>query len=110
MNYHHQLPWKEVSAHLPVPMYAIKLTISGDYITIVRYSNNEGSSNGCYQISTQEVISSLDQPLSTGAVTTKWKDFPSATHYYFTTVPYSNPPVIIGGKSHSNQGGVPTSV
>ena len=109
MNYHQQLQWKEVSIHLPVPMYAIKPTISGDYITIVGYSDNEVRYNGYYQISTQEIISSLDQPLSTGAVTRQWQKLSAATHYATATIPYSNPPVIIGGTSHSNQGGILTS-
>ena len=97
MNYHHQLRWKEVSLHLPVPMCDIKPTISGDYITIVGYTHAGGRSNGHYQISTQEIISSLDQPLSTGAVTRQWKVLSAATHWNTATVPYSNPPVIIGG-------------
>ena len=110
MNYRQSLHWKEVSLHLPVPMYAINPTISGDYITIVGYSDNEGRDKGYYQISTQEIISLLYQPLSTGAVTTQWQELSAATYWHTTTVPYSNPPVIIGGKSHSNQGAVPTSV
>ena len=109
MNYHDQLQWKEVSLHLPVPMYAIKPTISGDYITIVGYSHAGGRSSAYYQISTQEIISSLDQPLSTGAVTRQWQKLSVATHWDTATVPYSNPPVIIGGQSHYNQGAVPTS-
>ena len=109
INYHHQLKWKEVSVHLPVPMWGIKPTISGDYITIVGYSDNEGRDKGYYQISMQEIISSLDQPLSTGTVTRQWQDLSAATHYATATIPYSNPPVIIGGKSHFNQGGIPTS-
>ena len=99
MNYRQQLQWKEVSVNLPVPMYAINPTISGDYITIVGYSNNEGRDKGYYQISTQEIISSLDQPLSTGAVTRQWQKLSSTTHWNTVTVPYSNPPVIIGGTS-----------
>ena len=97
MNYRQQLQWKEVSLHLQVPMYAIKPTISGDYITIVGYTNDEGRNKGYYQISTQEIISSLDQPLSTGAVTRQWQELSSPTHWNTVTVPYSNPPVIIGG-------------
>ena len=108
MKYRQQLQWKEVSLHLPVPMYDIKPTISGDYITIVGYSSDLRYTT-VYQTTTQEIISSLDQPLSTGAVTRQWQELSAATHYYTTTVPYSNPPVIIGGKSHSNQGGAPTS-
>ena len=108
MNYHQQLQWKEVSLHLPVPMFAIKPTISGDYITIVGYSSDYRY-NTVYQTTTQEIISSLDQPLSTGAVTRQWQKLSSATHWNTATVPYSNPPVIIGGTSHVNQGSVPTS-
>ena len=109
MNYRQQLQWKEVSLHLPGPMWAIQPTISGDYITIVGYNDNKGRNKGHYQISTEEVISSLDQPLSTGAVTRQWQELSSATHWNTVTVPYSNPPVIIGGQSHSNKGAVPTS-
>ena len=109
MNYRQQLQWKEVSVHLSGPMCRIKPTISGDYITIVGYSDNEGRDKGYYQISTEEIISSLDQPLSTGAVTRQWQKLSSPTHWDNATVPYSNPPVIIGGSSNSNQGAVPTS-
>ena len=107
MKYRQQLQWKDVSVHLPGPMCSIKPTISGDYITIVGYSNNEGRYYGHYQISTQEIISSLDQPLSTGAVTTQWKVLSATTHLYTATVPYSNPPVIIGG--YGQDGTIPTS-
>ena len=105
MNYKHQLQWKEVSVHLPVPMWAIKPTISRDYITIVGYNHSGGSINGYYQIPVEETISSLDQPLSTGAVTRQWKQLSSTAHWNTATVPYSNPPVIIGGDVK----GVPTS-
>ena len=108
MNYRQQLQWKEVSLHLPVPMWAIKPTISGDYIIIVGYSSDLRYPT-VYQTTTQEVISLLDQPLSTGAVTTQWQKLSAATHWYTATVLYSNPPVIIGGKSHSDEGGIPTS-
>ena len=106
MNYNRQLQWKEVSVHLPVPIFALKPTISGDYITIVGY-NSGLTYNTTYQITTQEIISSLDQPLSTGAVTRQWKELSSTTHWSTTTVPYSNPPVIIGGQNRD--GTIPTS-
>ena len=108
MNYRQQLKWKEVSVHLPVPMWGIKPTISGDYIIIVGYTSDLTYTT-VYQITTQEIISSLDQPLSTGAVTRQWQELSAATDWHTVIVPYSNPPVIIGGKSHSNQGGIPTS-
>ena len=101
MNYHH-LQWREVSVHLPVPMLGIKPTISGDHITIVGYSAAAGRYNGCYHIPTEELILSFDQSLSPSAVPVQWKELSHATHYFTTTIPYSNPAVIIGGHSHSN--------
>ena len=108
MNYHH-LQWREVSVHLPAPMYCIEPTISGDHITIVGYSTATDCYNGCYHIPTEELILSFDQSLSPGVVPVQWKELSSTTHFETTTIPYSNPAVIIGGHSHSNQGGVPTS-
>ena len=109
MEYHDELQWNEIAIHLPVPMWAIKPTISGDNIIIVGYNDAGGCYNGHYQITIDEIISSLDQPLSTGAVSTKWKKMLHATHWETTTVPYSNPPVIIGGHGRANQGSVRTS-
>ena len=105
MNYHH-LQWREVSAHLPVPTWNIKPTISGDNIIIVGYEQSGDRSNGCYQIPTEEIILSFDQSLSPGAVPVQWKKLSNATHWGTTTIPYSNPPVIIGGDDKIN---VPTS-
>ena len=109
MDYHDDLQWKEIFVHLPVPMWAINPTISGDNIIIVGYAGAEGRYNEHYQITIDEIISSLDQSLSTGALSTKWKKMLNATHYNTVTVPYSNPPVVIGGHSHANQGSVHTS-
>ena len=106
MNYHINLQWINVSVNLPVPMWNIKPTISGDNITIVGYSDAAGRSNGYYQIAIEEI---LDQPLSTSATSNQWKIMSPAPHGFTATVPYSNPPVIIGGISHDNQGAVPTS-
>ena len=107
MNYHH-LQWREVSVHLPVPMWAIWPTISGDHITIVGYYKTATTCNsGCYHIPTEELILSFDQSLSPGAVPVQWKKLSPATHYFTTTIPYSNPAVIIGGSNQS--GDVPTS-
>ena len=106
MNYHH-LQWREVSVHLPVPMCAIRPTISGDHITIVGYRKTTTTCNsGCYHNPTEELILSFDQSLSPGAVPVQWKELSPATHYFTTIIPYSNPAVIIGG---GNQGNVPTS-
>ena len=94
MDYHNELKWKNVSVKLPVPMWAIKPTISGDNITIVGYIHAGSRSNRYYQIAIEEI---LDQPLSTSATSNQWKKLSPAPYYNTATVPYSNPPVIIGG-------------
>jgi len=107
MNYHQQQPqWNEVSVHLPVPMRAIKPTISGEYITIVGYSNDVRCYTTYYNIAALEVMSSLNR---SGAVSTQWKKLSTTPYGNTATVPYSNPPVIIGGISHVNQDIVTTS-
>ena len=94
MDYHHEPQWKNVFANLRVPMRTIKPTLSGDNISIVGYNDDAGDrSNEYHQISIQEI---LDLPLSTSA-TSNQKKLALAPYYNTATVPYSNPPVIIGG-------------
>ena len=103
MDYHHKPQWKIVSLKLPVPMWDIKPTISGDNtVTIVGYGTATSQMNEYYQIVVEEI---LDQPLSTSATSNQWKMMSPTTYYDIATVPYSNPPVIIGG---SNIKDVPT--
>ena len=109
MEYHNELQWKLIFVHSPVPMWNIKPTISGDNIIIVGYSDAEGRTKKLNQMTIDEMISSMNQPLSIGTVSKKWKKVLDATHWDTVTVPYSNPPVIIGGQSHANQGSVHTS-
>ena len=106
MNYHNDMKWRELSVHLPLPMWAIKPTLSGDNIIIVGYCTATGRSKGCYQIPTEELILSPHQSPSPGAVFIQWKKLSAATYFNTTTIPYSNPPVIIGGE---NQDYIPTS-
>ena len=107
MDYLDELKWREISIKLPHPMWAIKPTISGENAVIVGYNTTDGITyTRHYQIRVEEMLSSLDKPLSTGAVSTQWKELSPATHYDTATVPYSNPPVIIGG---SDINGVATS-
>ena len=102
---------REVSAHLPVPAWRIKPTISGDNIVIVGYTNSRVRYNACYLILTEELILSFDKSLSPDALPIRWEKFSVTTHKESTTIPYSNPPIIVGGHSriHSNQGIVRTS-
>ena len=87
----------------------IKPTLSGDNIIIVGYCTATGCSKGCYQIPTKELLLSTNQSFSPGAVSVQCKKLSAATHYGTNTIPYSNPPVIIGGCNHYNQGGASTS-
>ena len=109
INYHNDMQWRELSVHLPLPMWGIKPTISGDDIIIVGYNHAGGRSKGCYQIPSKELILLPHHSPSPGAVLIQWKELSAATHYETTTIPYSNPPVIIGGCNHFKQGGASTS-
>ena len=98
MDCHDQLKWIKASFRLPLPMWGIKPTITGDNITIAGYYNS-GCKNECYQVKIKST-SSADKPLFTGESSKyQWKKLSSATYYNTVTVPYSNPPVIIGGHS-----------
>ena len=58
----HPKQWKQISACLPVPMWCIKLTVSGDCANIVGYGTAFTSQiNKHYQIPLQELPSSCDQ-------------------------------------------------
>ena len=97
MNYNRELEWKVISVHLPVPMWAFKPTMSGNNITIVGYDGDRGRYTTHYQISVQEIITSFDQPPSADANSNEWKELSYPLHYNTTTIPYSDPPVIVGG-------------
>jgi len=90
MNYH-QPQWKEVSVHLPAPMYNITPAICGEYITIVGYSDHARQTKS-YQIPVKDITLSKNLP--------SWKELNSPTHYNTAIIPYSNPPVIVGGETH----------
>ena len=105
MDYRNLRTWKAVSAYLPVPMWNIKPVISGDNIAIVGYSI-EDRRNGYYQLPVETIIASVHQPFFS---VTKWNKLLPASRYETTTVPYSNPPLIIGGISHTYRGSALTS-
>jgi len=103
LNWQQQSPWREVSTKLPIPMWNIKPTIAGEHLLIVGYSTDGGRYNTSYQLlvtSITSLSSSSDQ------VASQWQELSSAPHWDTVTVPYSNPPLIIGGRDAK---GVPTS-
>ena len=109
MDYQNDLIWKIISIKLPVPMWSIKPTISGNSITIVGYTSPRGRSNKCYQIAIEEIVSSFSHQSSTSASVNQWKKLLPALHYDTAIIPYSMLPVSIGGRGHDNQDSVPTS-
>jgi len=79
-------------------MYGIDPTISDNVLLIVGYSHASGRSNVCCLIPVDTILSSLDQPPITNTLLqTLWKGMSLAPSYYTSTLPYSNPPLIIGG-------------
>ena len=88
MNYH-EMQWKKVPAFLPVPMFNMTPIISGNYITIVGYSDR-ARRTASYQMPIKG-ITSTDLFF--------WKKLSPATHYSTAIIPYSNPPVILGGET-----------
>ena len=97
MEYHNELIWRNILIKLPVPMWTINPTISGDDITIVGYSDDKGRSKECYQIPIEELVSSFNQSPSTSVTSNQWKKKSRAPHYNTVTVPNTYPTVIIGG-------------
>ena len=106
MNWQLRSPWIEVSIRLPVPMFAIKPTVSAEHLLIVGYSGAEGRHNTSFQIPFASIKSSFDQSISPNQQTGRWDQLPPASHWFTATVPYSSPSLIIGGHDDKY---VPTS-
>ena len=92
MNFRYHPQWKEVSVHLPIPMWNIKPTLSGEKVIIIGYSHSTARSDGSYEIS---VASLLGHPLSTK----QWSELDTPPYHNTATVPYSNPPLLVGGST-----------
>ena len=105
LNWQQLSPWREVSTKLPSPMWAITPTISGEDLLIVGYEAAGGSrTNGSYRILLANITSK-----SSDQVDSHWEKLLPAPNIYTATVPYSNPPLIVGGRGPARQGSVPTS-
>ena len=92
------LEWERVDVILPVPMWAMSLTISSDKVYIVGYTQAKGRSASVYQL---PVTAILEQGFySNESPTEYWVKLRSAPHHDTALVPGSDPPVIVGGNSH----------
>jgi len=63
MNWRQKSLWREVSVKLPIRMWNIKPTISGEHLLIVGYSTATGRNKGSYQIPVA-IITSVEKSLS----------------------------------------------
>ena len=92
------LGWELVDIILPVPMWAMSLTVSSDKVYIVGYTQAKGRSASVYQI---PVMAILEQGFYSNELPTEyWIKLRSAPHHDTALVPGSDPPVIVGGNSH----------
>ena len=90
--------WRKVNVTLPVPMWEISLTVSGNHLLIVGYNQVNGCSSSVYQQQISDIIMSpsSDQP-QPSSVNNTWVELPSVSYYGAALVSHSNPPVAIGG-------------
>ena len=100
MNYRQRTTWVEISFTMPVPMWCIKPTIAGEHLLIVGYGTVTGQSKRSHQLPIATITSS-DQ------VASHWEEISPAPYWNTATVPYSNPPLIIGGSNRDEA--IPTS-
>ena len=98
------LQWLRVEISLPVPMWAISLTVSSDKLFIVGYNQIKGRSTSVYQLPVKSLV---EQPLYANELRSDdtWIKLCSAPYHDTALVPSSDPPVIVGGNSR----GLPTS-
>jgi len=89
------LQWIKVSTCLPLPMRTIHPTVSGEDMIIVGYTHTSGRSKESYTIPISSILS--DAQHSAKSKTVKWKEFTPAPYWETSVIPYSNPPIIIGG-------------
>ena len=92
------MEWLQGGGGVPVPMWMISLTISGDKLMIVGYTQAKGRSTSVYQL---PVKTMLEPPLYSNQMHNHtWKKLCSTPNHDAALVPCSNPPVIVGGNFH----------
>ena len=109
LNWIENSHWRKVSIKLPVPMYSFTPTLSDDHLIIVGYVGpNITRQRSAYKIPVANITSSIDQQHNNDTPT-KWTELTAADHYYTALVPSSSPPVVVGGRDHMDDGGMPTA-
>jgi len=101
LNWMENSHWQKVSINLPIPMGAFTPIITDDHLLIVGYHNAENRCiKSAYKIPVDDITRSGDQQ-QTSYTPTKWITMTDATHWVTGLVPYSSPPVVVGGWDQS---------
>ena len=109
LNWIENSHWKKVSTTLPIPMYGFTPIISDDHLLIVGYGGADRKrNNGAYKIPVTNITVSGDQQLNSHTPT-KWTELNAADHWFTALVASSSPPVVVGGRDHSDKGATPTA-
>ena len=96
LNWMKNSHWRRVSIKLPIPMYTFSPTISDDHLLIVRCNGgNRRAKKSAYKLPVANIIASIDQQHSD--TSSRWTELTKLEHFHATLVPYSSPPVIVGG-------------
>ena len=94
------LAWERVDILLPVPMWAMSLTVSGDDLYIVGYTQAKGRSASVYRIPVVAIVEQEFYLNDDDSLIDNWVKLHSAPHHDTALIPGSNPPVIVGGNFH----------
>ena len=91
LNWIENSQWRKVSAHLPRPMFDLKMTTSGEHIFIVGYGNYQRVwEKGIFKIAINVVTISNGKQAG-------WDQMTPEFQWNTTPVPNLSPPLVIGG-------------
>ena len=109
LNWIENSHWRKLSIKLPVPMWGFTPIVSDDHLQIVGYIGaNMKCYSDAYKVPVGNITASGDQQQNSNTPT-KWTELTTADHWYTALVPSSSPPVVVGGKDHSDKGGAATA-
>ena len=92
----HKLFWKKVATHLPFPMWNMSATICNDEMFIIGCAHYKWRYGKAYKLAVSSIVNSLFVEVCS------WKElYMPSTAATTTIVPYSSPPMIVGGSKTS---------
>ena len=98
-----ELCWREVATQLPFTMWNMSTTICNNDMYIIGYA---GSDNMRYQIAYKLAVSDIEN----SATAKVWKKLHSPPRARTTVLPYTFPPLIVGGNDNNFNGVVDVSI